>query len=84
MPADEEMSLIEAARRLGIAPGTLRAQHRLGRLVTVKKGRDLFVQWSEIQRYLASRKHVGGWRKDILTDAERAERADPGENRTAR
>jgi excisionase family DNA binding protein len=44
-------SLADAARALGIAPDTLRAQVHRGRLQAQKVGRDWLVTSDEIERY---------------------------------
>lgn len=44
-------TLPEAAKMLGLAPATLRAQARLGRLRAVKVGREWLVNPAEIERY---------------------------------
>jgi excisionase family DNA binding protein len=45
------MTLIEAARTLGLAPSTLRWQVRKGRLAATKVGRDLHIDSAEVERY---------------------------------
>lgn len=47
----EHLTTREAAARLGVAQGTIRAQILKGRLVAVKRGRDLFISVSELDRY---------------------------------
>jgi excisionase family DNA binding protein len=45
------MTLRNAAAKLGVAPDTLRAQIRRGRLRAIKPGRDWFVEAAEVARY---------------------------------
>ncbi len=45
------MTLPEAARSLGIAPATLRAQVRLGKIKATKLARDWFISPEEVERY---------------------------------
>jgi excisionase family DNA binding protein len=45
------VTLIEAARTLGLAPSTLRWQVRKGRLSATKVGRDLHIDPAEVERY---------------------------------
>jgi excisionase family DNA binding protein len=45
------LTLVQAAKRLGVAPATLRAQIHRARLNAVKLGRDWFVEEDEIERY---------------------------------
>ncbi len=45
------LTLIQAAKLLGVAPATLRAQIHRARLKAVKLGRDWFVEEAEVERY---------------------------------
>lgn len=45
------MTLVEAARQLGLSPSTLRAQVRNGRLRARRVGRDYHVTPREVARY---------------------------------
>lgn len=45
------LSVIEAAHQLGISPGTLRTQIKLGVLKAEKHGRDWYLTPLEVQRY---------------------------------
>jgi excisionase family DNA binding protein len=45
------MPLADVARLLGLAPSTLRHQIRKGKLRAEKRGRDWFVDYSEVERY---------------------------------
>jgi excisionase family DNA binding protein len=45
------MTLLEAARLLGVMPDTLRQQIANGRLRAVKRGRDWWVTPKEVERY---------------------------------
>jgi excisionase family DNA binding protein len=45
------MTLIEAARLLGVTPATLRQQIAAGKLRAVKRGRDWHVTPKEVERY---------------------------------
>ncbi len=49
------MTLIEAARLLGVTPDTLRQQIAAGRLKATKRGRDWWVTKGEVERYRAGR-----------------------------
>lgn len=46
----------EAADILGLAPATLRAQIRLGKLTAEKFGRDYFITDDEVARYAVESK----------------------------
>lgn len=48
---DRYVTLTEASVALGVTAATLRAQARKGRLLTQKRGRDLFVHEDEVDRY---------------------------------
>jgi excisionase family DNA binding protein len=50
---DDLITLAEAARRLDLAPTTLRDQVRRGRLAAKKIGRDWLVTEAEVERYRA-------------------------------
>lgn len=68
---DEDWLLVtEAAARCGLSPVTLRDQYRKGRLAAVRRGRDLWVRWAEVQRYLQSRDRRGRYRGDVVPDGE--------------
>jgi excisionase family DNA binding protein len=45
------LTLTQAAKLLGVAPATLRAQIHRARLKAVKLGRDWFVEEAEVERY---------------------------------
>lgn len=45
------MPLADVARSLGLAPSTLRHQIRNGKMLAEKRGRDWFVEPSEVERY---------------------------------
>jgi excisionase family DNA binding protein len=45
------ITLVEAARRLGVTPDTLRAQVHRKKLLATKVGRDWLVEEDEVERY---------------------------------
>lgn len=45
------LTLVQAAKRLGVAPATLRAQVHRGKMNAAKVGRDWLVEEKEIERY---------------------------------
>jgi excisionase family DNA binding protein len=45
------LTLVEAAKRLGVAPATLRAQVHRDKLRAAKVGRDWLVEEAEVERY---------------------------------
>jgi excisionase family DNA binding protein len=45
------MTIPEAARQLGLAEATLRLQVKLGKLRAVKRGRDYWLEPTEVARY---------------------------------
>lgn len=45
------MSVPEAAKSLGLAPATVRAQIRNHKLVAIKVSRDWYIQEREVERY---------------------------------
>lgn len=63
------MTLTEAAKELGLHPGTLRTQIKLGNLTATKLARDWFVTRAEVERY--RREH----RRQVATIAEVAKSA---------
>lgn len=45
------LTLVQASKRLGIAPATLRAQVHRGKVNAAKVGRDWLVEEKEVERY---------------------------------
>jgi excisionase family DNA binding protein len=45
------LTLVQAAKRLGVAPATLRAQIHREKLKAAKVGRDWLVEEEEVERY---------------------------------
>jgi len=45
------LTLVQAAKRLGVAPATLRAQVHRGKVNAAKVGRDWLVEEKEVERY---------------------------------
>jgi excisionase family DNA binding protein len=56
------LSLPEAARKLGVAPATLRQQIKNGKMTATKLSRDWYVTPEEVERY----------RRDHLRDGKAA------------
>ena len=50
------LSITEAAKTLGVATATLRAQARNGKLRATKLGRDWYVTPEEVERYRVENK----------------------------
>ena len=74
---DDWLLLTEAAARSGLSPVTLRVQYRNHRLAAQKRGRDLWVRWSEVERYLAARAKSGRYRADVGNSGDDAAPEDP-------
>ena len=45
------LTLVQASKRLGVAPATLRAQVHRGKVNAAKVGRDWLVEEKEVERY---------------------------------
>lgn len=70
----KEYTAAEAASELDLHPGTVRRQIANGRIRATKRGRDLWVTQTEIDRY----------RRDVLGKVGQYARAKPRAKRAAR
>ena len=64
-PVDELISLTQAAEMFGLAADYLRQLVLRGRLKARKIGRNWVTTAADVQAYIASRKPIGAYRKDL-------------------
>jgi excisionase family DNA binding protein len=67
-PANDLISLAEAAKLYGLSPTYLRTIARSGRLKAKKVGRDWRTTPADLEAYIESRDQRGAFRKDLGLD----------------
>ena len=79
--AADQLTLLDAERESGVKASTLRVQLNAGRLKGVKRGRDWYVDATDLMNYLESRSPRG---RPAASGARRATRVQGGAPRAAR